>query len=180
MHQKALRHSLRNWRNSLTTLQRRKAARLIGMRLRTHPLWRRTRVVAVYAPIRGEAEPQVALMREPSKTLVYPRMYPNGRLKFFKPRSFVRNRLGVRQPRGRAVPLHRMDMLLVPMLAFDNTGSRVGWGGGFYDKTLAQPHRAARVGVAYAGQEVARIETKPHDVKMQWVVTQRQLLRIPP
>jgi 5-formyltetrahydrofolate cyclo-ligase len=67
------------------------------------------------------------------------------------------------------------DVLLVPMLAFDGAGFRLGYGGGFYDRTLAAL-RASKpviaVGVAYAAQEVAEVPRGRHDEPLDWILTE--------
>ncbi|MGH6947314.1 MAG: 5-formyltetrahydrofolate cyclo-ligase [Kiloniellales bacterium] len=71
------------------------------------------------------------------------------------------------------------SVLLVPLLAFDRDGYRLGYGGGFYDRTLTKL-RAARpttaVGVAYAGQEVPAVPRGPHDARLDWIVTEREAI----
>lgn len=80
---------------------------------------------------------------------------------------------------GEVVP----DVLLVPMLAFDSAGYRLGYGGGFYDRTLERLRRTGRViavGVAYAGQEVHRVPHGPHDQPLDWILTQMGARRVGP
>jgi len=72
------------------------------------------------------------------------------------------------------------DVLIVPLLAFDRDGHRLGWGAGFYDRTLAGLRAARRVtaiGVAFAAQEVARVPRGPHDQPLDWVVTEAEAIR---
>ena len=64
------------------------------------------------------------------------------------------------------------DLILTPLLAFDAAGSRLGQGGGYYDRTFAALPEATRIGVAYAGQEVGRLEIEAHDVRLHGVLTQ--------
>jgi len=68
----------------------------------------------------------------------------------------------------RAVP----DVLLVPLLAFDAKGHRLGYGGGFYDRTLALLDVPA-IGIAYAGQEISSIPHQPHDRTLDMVLTEQ-------
>ena len=85
---------------------------------------------------------------------------------------------GARTPPADAAPLEP-EWLLVPVLAFDRSGRRLGYGGGFYDRTLAAL-RATRsrvaVGVAYAGQEVAQVPSDVFDQRLDAVVTERGLI----
>lgn len=67
------------------------------------------------------------------------------------------------------------DLLLVPLLAFDSDGWRLGYGGGFYDRTLAALRgqgTPVAVGVAFAGQAVAAVPHGPLDQRLDWVVTE--------
>jgi len=64
------------------------------------------------------------------------------------------------------------DVLLIPLLAFDAQGTRLGYGGGFYDRTLASLATKRAVGIAYAGQEVAELPCHDHDHPLDSVVTE--------
>jgi 5-formyltetrahydrofolate cyclo-ligase len=74
---------------------------------------------------------------------------------------------------SRAVP----DVLLVPLLAFDHHGHRLGYGGGFYDRTL-EALKVPAIGIAYAGQEVSSLPAEPHDMALSLVLTEKGLLRL--
>jgi len=66
------------------------------------------------------------------------------------------------------------SVLLVPLAAFDDRGYRVGYGGGFYDRTLAKLRAAGpatAVGVAFAAQRVDRVPNEPHDEPLDWILT---------
>jgi 5-formyltetrahydrofolate cyclo-ligase len=73
-------------------------------------------------------------------------------------------------------PKARPDLLLVPLLAFDADGYRLGHGGGFYDRTLALL-RVPAIGIAYAGQEVVSLPRRPHDMALDMVVTEQGVRR---
>ena len=68
------------------------------------------------------------------------------------------------------------DVLLVPMLAFDGAGFRLGYGGGFYDRTLAAL-RAVKpvtaVGVGFSGQEMEQVPREAHDEPLDWILTEQ-------
>lgn len=64
------------------------------------------------------------------------------------------------------------DVIITPLLAFDARGWRLGQGGGHYDRTFAAIPAATRVGLAYAGQEVAGLDVEPHDVRLHGVLTE--------
>lgn len=88
-------------------------------------------------------------------------------------------RLGIREPekRCRAEPLGSGDLVLVPGLAFDRCGRRLGRGGGYYDRTFPPAGPAPRlVGVAFACQLVAALPEAPHDRRVAAVVTEREFV----
>ncbi len=75
------------------------------------------------------------------------------------------------------------DILIVPLLAFTNQGSRIGYGGGYYDVTIRHLRDSGSViaaGLAYAAQEVETLPTEPHDQKLDWIVTESFARRAEP
>lgn len=82
---------------------------------------------------------------------------------------------------GPAAPELQPDLLIVPLLAFDRRGYRLGYGGGFYDRTL-QALRATgprlAVGVGLSGQEVSEVPREDYDQRLDWMVTEREAFRI--
>jgi 5-formyltetrahydrofolate cyclo-ligase len=67
------------------------------------------------------------------------------------------------------------DVLLVPLLAFDAAGMRIGYGGGYIDRTIPEIRRRKdllTVGIAYAAQQVAKVPADPFDQRLDWVVTE--------
>jgi 5-formyltetrahydrofolate cyclo-ligase len=83
----------------------------------------------------------------------------------------ARGPLGTSQPGPEAAEL-TPDWLLVPLLAFDRAGRRLGYGGGYYDRTLASLPGATAIGVAYACQEVDEVPAGVDDAPLAAVVTE--------
>ena len=86
---------------------------------------------------------------------------------------------GIREPKAeqvRAVPAEEIDAVLVPAVAFDRRGYRVGYGGGYYDRFLPKVPRAARIGAAFACQMVGRIPAGPHDIPVDRIATEEGIL----
>ena len=65
----------------------------------------------------------------------------------------------------------------MPLLAFDRAGHRLGYGGGYYDRTLAALPGARAIGCAFAAQEVPAVPAGPHDIRLDAVATEHGLLR---
>jgi 5-formyltetrahydrofolate cyclo-ligase len=71
------------------------------------------------------------------------------------------------------------DALLIPLVGYDAAGYRLGYGGGYYDRTLAAlTPRPLCIGVGYDESALATIHPQPHDVQMDWIVTERRVLHI--
>ena len=85
---------------------------------------------------------------------------------------------GIREPRPERREVFP-DILLVPLLAFDRSGHRIGYGAGYYDMTIARL-RARKpiiaVGIAFAAQEIARVPTTARDARLDLVLTEREVI----
>lgn len=73
------------------------------------------------------------------------------------------------------VPTGAFDVILVPCLVFDEQRYRLGWGGGWYDKFLAQQPRALKVGVAYRDSLIPSLPHEPHDIPLDMIITEDQV-----
>jgi 5-formyltetrahydrofolate cyclo-ligase len=70
------------------------------------------------------------------------------------------------------------DAVIVPLVGFDDAGYRLGYGGGYFDRTLAAlARKPVVIGVAYEGAHLDTIHPQPHDVPMDWIVTERGIYR---
>jgi 5-formyltetrahydrofolate cyclo-ligase len=85
---------------------------------------------------------------------------------------------GIREPTSQAAEV-APDILLVPLLAFDRTGHRLGYGGGYYDLTIGQLRgrkAIVAIGLAYAAQEVAEVPATPRDAALDLVLTETEVI----
>jgi 5-formyltetrahydrofolate cyclo-ligase len=90
--------------------------------------------------------------------------------------TLARGPVGTSQPGPDAEPL-TPTWLLVPLLAFDRRGNRLGYGAGYYDRTLAGLPGATAIGVAYACQELDEVPAGPEDVALSAIATEAGLIR---
>lgn len=190
---RASRRELRQWlrarRRALSPRQQRQAAEALAVNLLRHPDLYRARHVAVYLASDGEISPEVyiRLGRQRGICFYLPVLHPvhHGRLAFspyHEDTRLVRNRFGIPEPRFCARtqrPAWALDAVLMPLVGFDETGGRLGMGGGFYDRTFAfsryRPRLAPRlIGLAHDFQKLAQLPTEPWDVPLHGVVTERQ------
>ena len=181
---KRLRREMRARRRLLTAGERQRAAQRLARRLRASTLLYRARRVGLYLPADGEIDPWPALRRGTGHRQCFlPVLDPlrPGILRFapWTPgRPMRANRFGIPEPRFRyseLVPVWSLDLILMPLVAWDRHGNRLGMGGGFYDRTLAdmdrRPLRPRLAGVAYRFQEVPRLESRWWDVPLDGVLT---------
>ncbi|OYD80135.1 5-formyltetrahydrofolate cyclo-ligase [Azospirillum brasilense] len=146
--------------------------------------------VAGYWPLGSELDvrPLLLHLRTGGRSIALPVSGPRGQALTFRDwdpaQPLAAGRYGIQEPdanRPEVVPA----VLLVPMLAFDRSGHRLGYGAGYYDRTL-DALRAARlpsdgpvlaVGMAFAAQEMSAVPCGAHDERLDWILTERETLR---
>ncbi|HET6611283.1 MAG TPA: 5-formyltetrahydrofolate cyclo-ligase [Kofleriaceae bacterium] len=136
------------------------------------------RVVALYAAVRNELStlPLARALAERCKTLAYPRVIEaRGALAFFSggPETLVPGHLQIPEPgpQAPALSVDDIDVFVIPGLAFDGTGTRLGWGKGYYDRTLAGA-RGLRCGFGFECQVVSKVPRGTSDIAMDRVITE--------
>jgi 5-formyltetrahydrofolate cyclo-ligase len=75
------------------------------------------------------------------------------------------------------VPAQELDLIIVPVLAFDKEGGRLGFGGGYYDNLLRECS-CPKIGLAYSFQEVEKVPVEPHDEKLDSIITEKDIIRV--
>lgn len=144
-------------------------------------------LIAGYVAIHSEADPLSLLVRafELGHVCALPRIALEGApldfVAWAPGDALVKGPFGTWEPEGPA--LSRVpDIVLVPLLAFDAAGHRLGYGGGYYDRTLALLRGAdakfLAVGLAFAAQESDALPADPFDQKLDWIVTEREARRL--
>jgi 5-formyltetrahydrofolate cyclo-ligase len=143
-------------------------------------------VAAGYWPMGDEADPRalMAALAARGHALALPRIEAkSGPLVFHRWResdALTIHVLGMSEPCAASEVLVP-DVLLVPVLAFDSSGHRLGYGGGYYDRTLDALRANVNVraiGIAYAGQKMETLPREAHDHALDMIVTEREILRI--
>jgi 5-formyltetrahydrofolate cyclo-ligase len=133
-------------------------------------------IIAGYWPMGEEMDPRPLMLALASRGhfLALPVTPPRGQPLAFRawaPGAALRP-----GPMGTSEPVAgeelRPDVLLVPLLAFDRAGRRLGYGGGYYDRTLATLPGAKAIGIAYAGQEMPEVPAGPQDFRLPLIATE--------
>lgn len=179
-------------REKLLTLRRQceadyclELSRRVQARFLATESFRRARCLALYSPVHNEVETE-AVAREAlaaGKSLVYPRVRGK-ELDFVKvedPGLLKPGRFAVPEPvGGEVVVLQDVNLLVVPGVAFDLAGHRLGYGKGFYDRCLAEFSVAVeRVGFSYDFQVIDALPVLPHDQRLSMLITEKRILRFP-
>ena len=137
-------------------------------------------VVALYAAKGSEVDTSRidAAARRDGSVVVYPRVIERARSLTFHAVTLdelAATRFGLREPNADSpeVPVADIAAFVVPGLAFDRAGGRIGWGRGHYDATFAAASPAAlRVGLAYECQLIEHVAPEPHDVALHIIITE--------
>lgn len=185
---KSFRTEIRQYRAILSPYECRQSAKRVAQRLRKQIGFRRAKSIAGYWPIAGELDtrPIFTVARDLKKRIYLPvisRFF--GKKLCFSPytpgQSTYINRLGIPEPfcpRRVQRSAIALDLILIPLLAFDTQGGRIGMGGGFYDQTLQYRHRRKRrrpqlVGLGYEWQRcTSSLPLKPWDVRLDAMITE--------
>jgi 5-formyltetrahydrofolate cyclo-ligase len=143
-------------------------------------------IVSGFMPMRSEINP-LPLMRkllDAGATLALPAIAGRGKPLIMRVWQWGEPLLpglwGIREPKPQA-PEVEPDILLVPLLAFDRTGHRIGYGAGYYDSTIAQLRgrkAITAIGLAFAAQEIPAVPVTERDARLDIVLTEREAIEL--
>jgi len=183
---KELRLTLLRHRQSLTEEEVATASAAVQERVRRLPAFREAGVIMAYIGCRNEVQTadlireaialgkRVALpVTDTRKKALHPRVISH------YPEDLIPGAFGIPEPKAScpAVAPEELDMVLVPGVAFDREGFRLGYGGGYYDRFLLQIREsAATVGLAYRFQVVDTVYPEKHDRRVRFVVTENGVI----
>jgi 5-formyltetrahydrofolate cyclo-ligase len=188
----SIRKRINDRRLALSDDEQQQAALQVAEHFLASPLSHRGKHIAGYWAINGEldVEPVLGALRNMNKTCYLPVLdtLTENRL-WFAPYDdttrLVLNRFGIPEPLGnrrQRTRATRLDIILVPLTAFDKRGNRLGMGCGYYDRTLAFLQRRRHwqkpllIGMAYDFQRVDSLEANPWDVPLDMVITEKGIM----
>jgi len=173
-----LRQEMRRRRQALGPLSQRAAAEAATDHITRLAAWPHARRVALYLANDGEVDtsPLAALCRNSGKQLFLPVIDAQNLLEFVEwndGSELLSNRFGIPEPPAHSArcPAAELDILVVPLVAWDRRGGRLGMGGGLYDRALAGIIGPVLVGLAHAVQEVAQVPREDWDIPLDFVIT---------
>ena len=178
-----IRTQIRRQRQALSPQQQQQAAQQVAERALSLPLLAQARNVALFLSFDGELDtrPLISRLWQRGQQVYLPVLHPfsTGQLLFIRylpDTPLTPNRYGIPEPSlnlTELAPLDTLDIILVPLVAFDARGQRLGMGGGFYDRTLQhwQQHGVLPAGLAHCCQQVPALPTEQWDIPLPVIIT---------
>lgn len=182
----SLRQQFRVLTRSIAPEQAAAASEDLRKHLLGSPYWQQAQRILMFYPLNDEPDiaPLLQQALTAGKTIALPRY--NSSLGVYEA-ALIRNltedlvpgRFGVREPSPNcpALPLNQLDLTLVPGIAFDASGRRLGRGKGFYDRLLPGT-TGMTLGLAFDWQESDALPTEPHDVELDAILTPTRWLKV--
>ncbi len=189
MTKEKLRQKMLALRLNQIPLTKKRKSLLVSKNLFSLSCYSESRNIMVYFDFKGEINTGLIIQEalKEGKKVLFPDIIPKTRklnvfeLRNFK-KGFKKGYFGIPEPvqmSKRVFPYSKIDIVLVPGIAFDYKGFRIGFGGGYYDRFLRLlPKRAIKVGLAYDWQLVQRVSHEKHDICLDLLVTNEQIVII--
>ena len=177
-----LRQQCRKVRASLGEGTRARASQSICEALERWPIFQQGETILAYMPIKGEADLTALLDRHPEKQWILPRIIPeeDHRMVFhpYDAARLARHPFGMAEPAADlpTIPPEAMQLALVPGLAFDRRGWRLGYGGGYFDRFL-KSFAGTSVGIAFHALFLDSLPHDQFDFPVQWILTENGIYK---
>ncbi|MFC1528770.1 5-formyltetrahydrofolate cyclo-ligase [Candidatus Latescibacterota bacterium] len=184
---KTIRARMKKLRDGLDLFEYRKLSTAIMEQCVTLPEWKQASTIHIYVSAVNNEVDTLGLifgMLDGGKVVVVPKCVEElHKLK----NIFIRSldeltlcRFGLMEPEfspEREIQCNSLNLVVVPLLAFDRTGGRLGFGGGYYDSLLSEC-TCPKIGLGYSFQEVDRIPVEPHDQKLDIIITEKEIIKV--
>ncbi|MBC8523456.1 5-formyltetrahydrofolate cyclo-ligase [PVC group bacterium] len=170
---------------AMTTDSKKRASAAIAKNLSTIASIESASTIMAYLPLQQEVDlrPLIELWISADKTVCIPIVnwddcsMKAGRITSITKDELVETRYGLLEPKQmNPVQVDSIDIVVVPGIAFDKSGSRLGRGGGFYDRFLLNARPPISIGVAFEEQIINRVDLEPHDQLLTLIATPSRLL----
>jgi 5-formyltetrahydrofolate cyclo-ligase len=190
-----IRQLKRNQRRALSAIEQQQHSQALCQNVTALKVYRESQHIAFYIANDGEIDPQhlIEQARFSGKNVYLPVLSPLKNSLYFAPfeanSRLALNRFNIPEPVCDASALKKasqLDLLLLPLVAFDTDGNRMGMGGGFYDRTLAflqerhLPKKPVLAGLAHEIQKVERLHAQSWDIPLDYIITEKQLYQTLP
>jgi len=179
-----IRTKVLKFRNSLSPSDRVLRDARIALNLESLECFQKARHILFFWSVKGETDTHTLVERHIDKKQLYlPVTRGKSHMQAIpiqKPLRLKNGHEGIPEPTEHdpnSVFDHQLELVVVPGVAFDPKGNRLGMGKGYYDRYLVSVPQVIRVALAYEEQVLDHVPKEPYDVPMDWIVTDRWILR---
>ncbi|MCC8365578.1 5-formyltetrahydrofolate cyclo-ligase [Xenorhabdus sp. PB61.4] len=186
---KSIRQDIRQLRKNLSPEQQLRFALQAAERVMEHPKILQAKKIALYLSFDGELDtrPLIQQLWQQNKQVYLPVLHPFSRnhllfLRYQPDTPLIRNQFRIEEPPldiRQVLPVSELDIMFIPLVAFDRSGQRLGMGGGFYDRTLAkwQQQNFYPIGLAHNFQLVDSLPSASWDIPLPEIITPEKTWR---
>lgn len=170
-----IRKRLQALRNQLTQAAIRERSSRIVDKVKAHPWYLEAKIVGLYYPIESEVN-LLELLQDETKTFCFPKItdFSNTEMEFVRYTGrYLEGRFSLKEPDGEMLAKTAIDLILVPGLAFAQSGHRIGYGKGFFDHYLKGYHQKT-IGIGYAFQLLETLPRDPWDTPLDLIITDEE------
>lgn len=179
---KALRASIKQKRRALSIEYRQQASRKMQAELTKLPCYQAAEYIMLYMAMQDEVQLDelIAMVLKDGKKAVIPLVTGAGLMEAVElsdMADLVPDKYGIKtvsEEKRRLIAPDKIDLIIVPGVAFDKAGHRLGMGGGFYDRFMLRASRAVRAALAYDCQLLAAVPAEVHDLTVDYIITEKQ------
>ena len=179
---KALRASIKQKRRALSIEYRQQASRKMKAELTRLPCYQAAEYIMLYMAMQDEVQLDelIAMVLKDGKKAAIPLVTGAGLMEAVElsdMADLVPDKYGIKtvsEEKRRLIAPDKIDLIIVPGVAFDKAGHRLGMGGGFYDRFMLRASRAVRAALAYDCQLLAAVPAEVHDLTVDYIITEKQ------
>lgn len=179
---KALRASIKQKRRALSIEYRQQASRKMQAELTRLPCYQAAEYIMLYMAMQDEVQLDelIVMVLKDGKKAAIPLVTGAGLMEAVElsdMADLVPDKYGIKtvsEEKRRLIAPDKIDLIIVPGVAFDKAGHRLGMGGGFYDRFMLRASRAVRAALAYDCQLLAAVPAEVHDLTVDYIITEKQ------
>lgn len=174
-------------RNSLSESEIINNSKIISLRVIATKEYQSSKSIGAYYPIGSEVKTFDIIKHsiDNKKEVGLPRVIDSTKIEFFKiiedsfeKIKFTKGKYGIFENSISSTCIDQMDLLIIPGIAFDLQGNRIGYGKGYYDRLLSSRKAKYIIGLAYEAQVINEIPNKDHDIPVNIIITEKRTIRI--
>ena len=182
-----IRKDILSKRNSLSEFEIINNSKIISIRVIATKEYQSSKSIGAYYPIGSEVKTFEIIKHsiDNKKDIGLPRVIDSTNIEFFKiiedsfeKIKFTKGKYGIFENTMSNTRIDQMDLLIIPGIAFDLQGNRLGYGKGYYDRLLSSRKAKYIIGLAYESQVINEIPNNDHDIPVNIIITEKRTIRI--